>query len=72
MKIFIVSLIVFALAVLGMAIGVLISNRRIKGSCGGLAGLKDRDGNLKCEICSDPSPQCTGENARSTESNATR
>jgi hypothetical protein len=41
MKIFLATLVVFALAIVGMAIGVLVSNRRIKGSCGGMAGLKD-------------------------------
>ncbi|TWT36366.1 hypothetical protein KOR34_12710 [Posidoniimonas corsicana] len=55
---------VFAIALAGMAIGVLISNRRIKGSCGGLANFKDRDGNSICEACSNPSPECRGERAR--------
>jgi hypothetical protein len=68
MKIFLATLVVFALAIVGMAIGVLVSNRRIKGSCGGMAGLKDHDGKSVCEICTNPSPECTGENARS-ESN---
>ena len=65
MKIFLAALVVFALAIFGMAIGVLVSNRRIKGSCGGMAGLSDRDGKSICEICANPSRECTGENARS-------
>ena len=54
------SISVFALAIAGMAIGVIISNRRLKGSCGGLAGRQDREGNSVCEMCTDPSPECDG------------
>ncbi|MBC20855.1 MAG: hypothetical protein CMJ74_11425 [Planctomycetaceae bacterium] len=49
---------VFALAIAGMAIGVILSNRRLKGSCGGLSGRQDREGNPVCEMCTDPSPEC--------------
>ena len=55
------TVLVFVLAVAGMAIGVILSNRRLKGSCGGMAGRQDVDGNLACDICSNPSPDCTGE-----------
>ena len=51
---------VFALAIAGMAIGVILSNRRLKGSCGGLAGRQDREGNSVCDMCTDPSPVCDG------------
>ena len=46
---FLVSFLVFVLVMIGMAIGVIVSNREIKGSCG---GLNDIDG-LKgaCDIC---------------------
>jgi FAD:protein FMN transferase len=57
---FVISAIVFAIALAGMAIGVLLSNRRIKGTCGGLAGMQDSSGKTACEMCSDPSPTCTG------------
>jgi hypothetical protein len=60
MKVFLISTLVFGLALLGMALGVLLSNRRIKGSCGGLAGLRDEQGNPMCEACSSPSPTCQG------------
>ena len=52
---------VFATAMAGMAIGVILSNRRLKGSCGGLANLRDSTGNTLCEACTHPSPDCQGE-----------
>jgi hypothetical protein len=51
MEIFVVALVVFVLAVLGMAIGVIFGKRCIRGSCGGLAGLRDRSGKAVCEHC---------------------
>jgi len=39
-----------------MAIGVIISNRRIKGSCGGLANMTDARGKTICDACTNPSP----------------
>lgn len=49
MNVFLVSFLVFMLVMIGMAVGVIVSNREIKGSCG---GLNDIDG-LKgaCDIC---------------------
>lgn len=54
------SLAIFVLAILGMAIGVILSNRRIKGTCGGLAGIRDDSGNTICEACTLPSDTCQG------------
>ena len=51
---------VFGVAIAGMAIGVIISNRRLKGSCGGLAGLQDDTGKTACELCTTPSELCSG------------
>jgi len=49
MSLFLVTFAVFVFVMLAMAVGVLINNRAIKGSCG---GLNDIDG-LKgaCDIC---------------------
>ena len=52
------SVVVVGAALAGLAIGVIVSNRRIQGSCGGLANFKDRDGNSICEACTEPSPEC--------------
>lgn len=39
MKIFLATFTVLALAVIGMAVGVILSNRKLKGSCGGLSAV---------------------------------
>ncbi len=58
MNLFFYTLAAFALAVAAMAVGVMISNRRLRGSCGGLAGLKDESGRPLCDVCSNPSEEC--------------
>ncbi len=60
MREFWISLAVFAAAIAAMSVGVIFSNRRIKGTCGGLAGMTDDEGRTICEACTDPPPQCTG------------
>ncbi|MBX3438354.1 MAG: FAD:protein FMN transferase, partial [Planctomycetaceae bacterium] len=57
--VFLLAAAVFGIAVVGMAIGVILSNRRLKGSCGGLEGLKDTRGNPLCESCTQPAQQCS-------------
>ncbi|WP_442485588.1 FAD:protein FMN transferase [Aeoliella sp. SH292] len=58
----VISLLVFGVALAGMAIGVILSNRRLKGTCGGIAGLTDTSGKTACELCTNPSPTCGGKN----------
>jgi len=60
MTAFVAALIFFAVAMTLMAVGVILGNRRLRGSCGGLAGLRDADGRLACEACENPSPDCAG------------
>ncbi len=54
MNTFMITAGVFLLAFAAMAVGVLFSNRRIRGSCGGLAGLQDEQGRPMCDACSAP------------------
>jgi FAD:protein FMN transferase len=53
----IAALIVFAIAITGMSVGVIFSNRRIQGSCGGLANMPGHEGSA-CELCTNPSEEC--------------
>jgi diguanylate cyclase (GGDEF)-like protein len=62
-----ISAAVFAVAIVGMAIGVILSNRRLRGSCGGLANLRDSQGNTLCDACSHPSPDCRAETLEEAE-----
>lgn len=46
------SAIIFGIAILGMAVGSIVGRRRLTGSCGGLANLKNADGTPSaCELC---------------------
>lgn len=55
---FVLAAVLFGLAIIGLASGVIISNKRLKGSCGGLAGMKDEHGNTLCEGCTNPAESC--------------
>jgi thiamine biosynthesis lipoprotein len=55
---------IFALAITGMAVGVIFSNRAIKGSCGGLANMPGQDGKSICEVCTVPPEECRDEEMR--------
>ena len=48
MMTFILALVVFLVVVAGMAIGVILSNKPIKGSCGGIGALGM---DTACDIC---------------------
>ena len=48
METFVLAFIILILAVLGMSVGVILSGRTIKGSCGGLNAISDAD---KCVVC---------------------
>jgi thiamine biosynthesis lipoprotein len=52
---------IIAVSLIGMAAGVILSNRRLRGSCGGLAGLRDAQGRTLCDGCTDPAPDCQGQ-----------
>jgi thiamine biosynthesis lipoprotein len=54
---------VFAIAIIGMAVGVIFSNRRLRGSCGGLNNMPGTEGSA-CEICQNPADECRDPLAR--------
>ncbi len=58
MPIFLATVAIFALALLAMAVGVIVSNRCIQGSCGGLANMRDKQGRSMCEGCTTPPEEC--------------
>ncbi len=49
--------VVVALAIAGMAVGVIFSNRRIQGTCGGLANMPGAE-HSPCELCTKPAEEC--------------
>ncbi len=55
---FLLTALVFGIAIAFMAAGVMFSNRRLRGTCGGLSGLKDEHGNPLCDACTHPSEEC--------------
>ncbi len=56
-----VAILVFGLVIVAMSVGVLVQGKRLQGSCGGLAGMKDSQGRTICDACTNPSPLCSGQ-----------
>lgn len=61
MEIYILSFVVLILIVSGMSIGVILANKPIKGSCGGMAALGI---DMDCDICGGDVKKCEEENAK--------
>ncbi|MEC9092235.1 MAG: FAD:protein FMN transferase [Planctomycetota bacterium] len=55
------TIIVFGLAISGMAIGVILSNRQIKGTCGGLSSMPGNENSdaSPCDLCTKPASECS-------------
>ena len=53
LPLFIGAFAIFVIAVLAMSVGVIVSNRRIRGSCGGLSAWRDEIGRPMCEACAE-------------------
>lgn len=54
METFLLTFALLLLIMLGMALGVILMNKRIKGSCGGLNAIADADQCLVCNKEIDP------------------
>ena len=48
MSVFLLSFLIFCLVALGMALGVILSNKELKGSCGGLGNIPGISGDCSC------------------------
>lgn len=65
MSVFILAFIIFSLVALGMSVGVIFSNREIKGSCGGIGNITGESSNCSC------SNPCDKKKARLAKEQAT-
>ena len=61
MTTFLIALGLFALAVAGMAVGVMLGRGGPCGSCGGLSAMRDEQGRPLCESCPHPEEICPAE-----------
>ena len=61
MLVFILAFVVFIIALVAMSLGVMLSGRRIRGSCGGLAHMGGEHGKMACESCPSRGENCTSE-----------
>lgn len=55
-SVFLVTLAIFGASVLGLAIGVVLSDRRLKGTCGGLSQVTGEGG--ECQMCGTTTNEC--------------
>lgn len=68
MTTFLLTLLVLLLVVAGMAIGVILQNKPIKGSCGGMASLGI---DTECDICGGDTSKCEEEQKKTDASTST-
>jgi len=58
MTVFGLTMGVFLCVVLGMAIGVMLGRKRLRGSCGGVGSELSMSGSAGCSLCSNPERAC--------------
>lgn len=63
METYLPAFFIFVLVMAGMAVGVIVSNRRIKGSCGGLGTLRDEIGQPMCECGATAGDTCASDDS---------
>jgi hypothetical protein len=56
---FLAALTIFLFAVVAMAIGAIVANKPVTGSCGGIAAAVGEDGESSCMVCSKPVSDCS-------------
>ena len=61
MEIYLISFVFMLVIMAGMAIGVIVANKPIKGSCGGMSALGI---DTECDICGGNPKKCEEETAR--------
>ncbi|HJP32058.1 MAG: (Na+)-NQR maturation NqrM [Candidatus Latescibacteria bacterium] len=69
MSLFVAAFVGFCVVMTGMAVGVIVSNRRITGSCGGLANMKTEDGEPMCECGARAGESCGNDPERRFDQN---
>ena len=55
---FLAALMIFSIAVVGMAVGAIFANKPVTGSCGGLSAMSGSDDGSECGVCSKPVTDC--------------
>ncbi|MFH1569101.1 MAG: hypothetical protein ABIL09_13995 [Gemmatimonadota bacterium] len=58
MQVYLAAFAIFALVMLGMALGVVFGGRALRGSCGGLGSMRDAQGRPLCECGVDAGALC--------------
>ncbi|MCW8128203.1 (Na+)-NQR maturation NqrM [Microbulbifer halophilus] len=61
MTIFIFAFIAMAMIIAGMAVGAILQNKPLQGSCGGLNSIGMKEG---CEVCGGDDDECKKEQER--------
>lgn len=61
---FAAAAVIFLIAAAGMAVGTMLQNKSLKGSCGGLASMPGSEGKSICELCTVPKEECTNAELR--------
>ncbi len=61
---FVAAAAIFIIAIAGMAIGTMVQNKQLKGSCGGLSAMPGSEGKSICELCTIPQDECTNAELR--------
>jgi hypothetical protein len=59
MMVFVLAFAVFSVALVAMSLGVMLSGRRIRGSCGGLAHMGGKHGKMACDSCPSGGQNCS-------------